>query len=176
MDRFLARRYSDDFSRMPAAPHAKNPLDRPVRIDGKQATWHATVFRRRLASCSRAPSARGAARPRLQAPRWPVWAARDGVGLRQAALLTMGITPMAGIIGLLNGKPKRLAEVRKRLHAFETEYGRSAWLPRGSGLPKTVRLPEILATTKDASCAKAIASCDPESLPAKTLQSCFQQR
>lgn len=84
------------------------------------------------------------AKPSLKAPRWNFWIARGKVNFLQAALLSMGLAPAPGVVGLLRAKPRRMAELRKRQSELAESYGLSDWLPRGNTLPKTVTVRGLL--------------------------------
>ena len=83
-------------------------------------------------------------KPSLKMPRWHFWIARGKVNFLQAALLSMGLSPAPGVVGLLRAKPRRMAELRKRQKDHAESYGLNDWLPRGSTLPKTVTIRGLL--------------------------------
>lgn len=86
-----------------------------------------------------AKKVRKSAPQRLKAPRWAFWFGRSGgVSLRQAALLTMGLAPEAGVVALLKDKVRKKNEFRKREREFEAAYGISKWIPRANSLPRRV--------------------------------------
>ena len=89
-------------------------------------------------------TSRKKAKPSLKAPRWNFWIARGKVNFLQAALLSMGLAPAPGVVGLLRAKPRRMAELRKRQSELAESYGLSDWLPRGNTLPKTVTIRGLL--------------------------------
>lgn len=98
-----------------------------------------------------AKKVRKAAPQRLKAPRWVFWFGRPGgVSLRQAALLTMGLAPEAGIVALLKDKVRKKNEFRKRERELEAAYGISKWIPRANSLPRRVSVRGALEFASEA--------------------------
>lgn len=98
-----------------------------------------------------AKKVRRAAPQRLKAPRWVSWFGRPGgISLRQAALLTMGLAPEAGIVALLKDKVRKKNEFRKRERELEAAYGISKWIPRANSLPRRVSVRGALEFASEA--------------------------
>lgn len=78
---------------------------------------------------------------RLSNPRWELWKQKDGLSLKEAALLSMGIQPIVGIVGFLHRERRRRArEYRTRINALTSAYGKHPQLPSRASLPRLISL------------------------------------
>ncbi len=86
---------------------------------------------------------RAAASAQVRAPKWLEWNPERPVSVLKAALLSMGISPVPGIVSALKDRPRRMREFRRREQLFVAAH-KAGDLSSDKALPRTVPLHRAL--------------------------------